>query len=47
MAIRKTSLKRKKTSEPAKLEIKKIKLLIIIVDRGQAIKYIRENQGRI
>ncbi len=35
---------RTKKSSSSNLEIKKIKLLFIIVDRGQAIKYLRENE---
>ncbi len=39
-----TTRRKKSTTTTPNLEIKKIKLLIIIVDRGQAIKYIRENE---
>ncbi len=42
MAIIKKSVRKK--NEPSSLDIKKIKLLFIIVDRGQAIKYMRENE---
>ncbi len=35
---------RTKKQPSSNLEIKKIKLLFIIVDRGQAIKYLRENE---
>lgn len=44
MAILKKNNKKKKTSELPSLEIKKMKLLIIIIDRGKAIHYIRENE---
>ena len=45
METKKTSRRKKRVPvETPKMEIKKIKLLIIIVDRGQAIKYIRENE---
>lgn len=44
MAILKKNSKKKKTIEPPTLTIKKMKLLIIIVDRGKAIHYIRENE---
>ena len=45
MATRKITKRRNNTpNENPKMEIKKIKLLVIIVDRGQAIKYIRENE---
>lgn len=44
MANIKKGRHKKDVSESPKMEIKKIKLLIIIVDRGQAIKYIRENE---
>lgn len=45
MKTKKTSRHKKRVPvETPKMEIKKIKLLIIIVDRGQAIKYIRENE---